>query len=69
MPRPKAVLREVFVSQHARKLPPAEVLRHPAIVALVERGTPSGTVTPDELRRASDEAGIEPRHLKGFLAH
>ncbi len=57
------------MSQHARKLPPAEVLRHPAIVALVERGTPSGTVTPDELRRASDEAGIEPRHLKGFLAH
>jgi RNA polymerase primary sigma factor len=57
------------VSQHGRKLLPAEVLAHPSIAALLERGTPHGTVTPDEVRRASDEAGVEPRHLKALLTH
>jgi len=57
------------VSPHARKLLPAEVLTHPSIVALIERGTPAGSVTPEEVRQASDDAAVEPRHLKGLLVH
>ena len=57
------------MSQHARKLLPAEVLAHPSIASPLERGAPTGTVTPDEVRRASDEAGVEPRHLKALLVH
>jgi RNA polymerase primary sigma factor len=45
------------------------VLEHPSIVAVIERGSPTGHVTPDELRTASEEAGVEPRHLKALLAH
>jgi len=59
----------VFVSPHARKLLPAEVLTHPSIVALIERGTPAGSVTPEEVRQASDDAAVEPRHLKALLVH
>ena len=55
------------MSQHA-KLLPAEVLTHPAIAALVERGTPTGTITPEQVRRASDDAGVEPKHLKALHA-
>jgi RNA polymerase primary sigma factor len=58
----------VFVTSNARKIP-AEVLTHPAIVTLVERGAPSGSVTPEEVRRASEDAAIEPRHLKALLGH
>jgi RNA polymerase primary sigma factor len=58
----------VFVSSNARKIP-AEVLSHPAVVTLVERGAPTGSVTPEEVRRASEEAAIEPRHLKALLGH
>jgi RNA polymerase primary sigma factor len=58
----------VFVSSNARKIP-AEVLTHPAVVTLVERGAPTGSVTPEEVRRASEEAAIEPRHLKALLGH
>jgi RNA polymerase primary sigma factor len=57
------------VSSHARKLLPAEVLTHPSITALVAGGTPTGTVSPEDVRRASDEAGVEPRHLKALLVH
>jgi len=57
------------VSSHARKLLPAEVLTHPSIAALVAGGTPTGTVSPEDVRRASDEAGVEPRHLKALLVH
>ena len=56
------------MSSNARKIP-AEVLSHPAVTALIDGGTPAGSVTPEEVRRASDEAGVEPRHLKGLLAH
>jgi RNA polymerase primary sigma factor len=56
------------VSSTARKIP-AEVLAHPAVVALIERGTPTGSVTPEEVRRASEDAAVEPRHLKALLAH
>ncbi len=56
------------MTSNARKIP-AEVLTHPAIVTLVERGAPSGSVTPEEVRRASEDAAIEPRHLKALLGH
>jgi RNA polymerase primary sigma factor len=59
----------VFVSSNARKLLPAEVLTHPAVVTLIERGTPTGSITPEEVRRASEDAAVEPRHLKALLAH
>jgi RNA polymerase primary sigma factor len=48
---------------------PAEVLTHPSIAALVSSGTPTGTVSPEDVRRASDEAGVEPKHLKALLVH
>ncbi len=57
------------MSSHARKLLPAEVLSHPSISALVASGTPTGTVSPEEVRRASEDAGVEPRHLKALLVH
>jgi len=59
----------VFVSSHARKLLPSEVLTHPSIAALVAGAVPTGTVSPEDVRRASDEAGVEPRHLKALLVH
>jgi len=62
-------LREVFVSSNARKLLPAEVLSHPAVLALVEAGAPTGTITPEQVRQASEDAAVEPRHLKALLAH
>jgi RNA polymerase primary sigma factor len=69
LPRPELAGREVFVSPHARKLLPAEVLTHPAVVTLIERGTSARSVTPDQVRTAADAASIEPRHLKALLAH
>jgi RNA polymerase primary sigma factor len=57
------------VSSNARKMLPADVLTHPAVAALIERGTPTGTLTPEEVRRASEDAAVEPRHLKALLGH
>ncbi len=57
------------MSSHARKLLPAEVLSHPAVVSLIEGGAATGTVTPDQVRQASDAALVEPRHLKALLTH
>jgi len=57
------------VSSNARKMLPAEVLSHPAVVALIDRGTPSGSLTPEEVRQASEDAAVEPRHLKALLGH
>jgi RNA polymerase primary sigma factor len=59
----------VFVSSNARKQLPAEVLAHPAVLALIDRGRPTGSITPDEVRQASEDAAVEPRHLKALLAH
>ncbi|WP_295658106.1 RNA polymerase sigma factor [uncultured Nocardioides sp.] len=59
----------MFVSSNARKLLPAEVLAHPAVAALVQRGTSTGTVSPEEVRTASDDAAVDPRHLKALLTH
>ena len=57
------------MSSNARKLLPAEVLSHPAVVALIDRGTPTGSLTPEEVRQASEDAAVEPRHLKALLGH
>ncbi len=57
------------MSSNPRKPVPAEVLSHPAVVALIEGGSPSGTVTPEAVRQASEEASVQPRHLKGLMAH
>ncbi len=57
------------MSSSARKVLPAEVLSHPAVVSLIEAGSGDGTVTPDHVRQASDAAAVEPRHLKALLTH
>ncbi len=65
------------MSSNARKTVPAGVLAHPAITALVAQAEqsaepsapPSGTVTPDDVRRAAEESGVEPRHLKALMTH
>jgi len=64
----KTLSREVFVSSNARKIP-AEVLSHPAVVSLIERARPSGRVTPEDVRQATEQAAVEPRHLKSLLGH
>ncbi len=63
------------MSSNARKIP-AEVLAHPAVVSLIERAQAkaqvqgsTSSVTPEELRRATEEAAVEPRHLKSLLLH
>jgi len=58
----------VFVSSNARKIP-AEVLSHPAVASLIDRATPTGRVTPEEVRQATEQAAVEARHLKALLAH
>ncbi|MDQ1104355.1 RNA polymerase primary sigma factor [Nocardioides zeae] len=52
-----------------RKKLPAEVLAHPAVTALVEQGSAAGVVSPEAVRQASEDAAIEPAHLKALLAH
>jgi RNA polymerase primary sigma factor len=58
----------VFVSSHARKVP-ASVLSHPAIATLIERATPVGSVTPEDVRRACAEADVAVPHLKPLIGH
>jgi RNA polymerase primary sigma factor len=57
------------VSSNPRTLLPAEVLMHPSVLALIELGRPTGTVSPEDVRQTSEDAAIEPRHLKALLAH
>ncbi len=57
------------MSSNARKLLPAEVLAHPALTDLIEAGRPSGRLSAEQVRRAGDDAGIEPQHLKALLGH
>ena len=33
------------------------------------RGRPTGSLTPEDVRQASEDAAVEPRHLKALLAH
>ena len=56
------------MSSNARKIP-TEVLSHPAVLTLIAEATSSGSFSPEQVRRASDAAGVEPRHLKSLLAH
>ena len=53
----------------SRNLLPAEVLSHPEIVGLVTIAEPTGTVTPEQVRKAAEAAAIEPKHLKALLVH
>jgi RNA polymerase primary sigma factor len=62
------MIEEVFVSSSNARKVPEQVLTHPAVVALVEKGAKGG-LTPEDVRRASEDAQVEPRHLKGLLAH
>jgi RNA polymerase primary sigma factor len=57
------------VSSTARSALPDEVLRHPALAALVDRGSATGVISPEDLRVASEQAAVEPRHLKALLGH
>ena len=59
------------MSSNARKTVPPGVLAHPAISILVAQAsaTSAGTITPDELRQAAEDAGVEPRHLKALMTH
>jgi len=50
----------------SRKLP-ADVLAHPDVVALFDRGRSAGNVTADAVRDASESAAISPQHLKALL--
>ncbi|RYP84967.1 RNA polymerase sigma factor, partial [Nocardioides guangzhouensis] len=59
----------MFVSASSRKLLPAAVLSHPEITGLLEQGKVTGTVSPEQVRRASEAAEIEPRHLKALMVH
>ncbi len=54
-------------SSNARKVP-EHVLTHPAVVELVDKGA-RGSLSPEDVRRASEAAQVEPRHLKGLLEH
>ncbi|HSO42347.1 MAG TPA: sigma-70 factor domain-containing protein, partial [Rhodospirillales bacterium] len=56
------------MSSNARKIP-ADVLSHPAVEALLLQAAPTGSVTPEQVRQASEDAAVEPRHLKALLAH
>ncbi|WP_245994638.1 RNA polymerase sigma factor [Nocardioides immobilis] len=58
----------MFVSSNARKVP-AAVLAHPSIVALIERATPVGSVSPEDVRQACAAADVAAPHLKSFLGH
>ncbi|WP_370864858.1 RNA polymerase sigma factor [Nocardioides agariphilus] len=59
----------MFVSSNPRKTLPAGVLTHSAIQALIAQARPSGTVAPDDVRRATEEAGVEARDLKALMTH
>ncbi|KRA32403.1 RNA polymerase subunit sigma [Nocardioides sp. Root614] len=58
----------MFVSSNHRSVPPA-VLTHPSIVALIDRGAPSGSVAAEDVRQACAAADVAPAHLKGLMGH
>jgi len=55
------------VSSSTSRKVPVDVLSHPDIVALVEQGRLTGTVTADALRTATAAAATTPQHLKAVL--
>ncbi len=50
----------------SRKLP-ADILAHPEVVALLERGKAEGQVSSDAVRDTSEAAEISGKHLKALL--
>jgi RNA polymerase primary sigma factor len=50
----------------SRKLPP-DILAHPEVVALVERGKAAGQVSSDAVRDTSEAAAVSGKHLKALL--
>ncbi|MFZ5849717.1 MAG: RNA polymerase sigma factor, partial [Actinomycetota bacterium] len=50
----------------SRKLP-ADILAHPEVVALLERGKAAGQVSSDAVRDTSEAASISGKHLKALL--
>jgi RNA polymerase primary sigma factor len=50
----------------SRKLP-SDILAHPEVLALVDRGKATGQVSSDAVRDASEAAGITGKHLKTLL--
>ena len=52
----------------SRKLP-ADILAHPEVVALVERGKATGQVSSDAVRDTSEAAAISGKHLKALLRY
>ncbi|WP_414858594.1 MULTISPECIES: RNA polymerase sigma factor [unclassified Nocardioides] len=56
------------MSSNHRSVPPA-VLTHPSIVALIDRGAPSGSVAAEDVRQACAAADVAPAHLKGLMGH
>ncbi|WP_374584980.1 RNA polymerase sigma factor [Nocardioides sp. WV_118_6] len=56
------------MSSNHRSVPPA-LLGHPSIVALIERGTPVGSVTAEDVRQAFAAAEVAPAQLKALMAH
>ena len=57
------------MSSNARKLSLLRCWRTPPSSALIDQGHPTGTVTPEDVRQASEDAAVEPRHLKALLVH
>jgi RNA polymerase primary sigma factor len=57
------------VSPSTSRKDSADVLAHPDIVALVEQGRLTGSVTADALRTATTVAATSPQHLKAVLRH
>jgi RNA polymerase primary sigma factor len=55
------------VSSSTSRKVPVDVLSHPDIVALVEQGRQTGTVTADALRTATAAVATTPQHLKAVL--
>jgi RNA polymerase primary sigma factor len=59
----------VLLSSSASRKLTAEALSHPDIVDLVVRGRQAGSVTAEEVRRASESASIPAPQLRGLLTH
>jgi RNA polymerase primary sigma factor len=55
------------VSSSTSRKVPVDVLSHPDIVALVDQGRQTGTVTADALRTATAAVATTPQHLRAVL--
>jgi RNA polymerase primary sigma factor len=55
------------VSSSTSRKPSADVLNHPDVQGLLDRGRKSGTVTAEEVRTACDSAAVPPAQSKALL--